>query len=449
MMTAASQTSAAAPFASGESLRRCFVIGAFWSLFGAVLARGLTLAASVLAGRLLGTTGFGEVGMIQSTQGLFGVLAGAGLGLAATKYVAEYRTVDWAKAGRCITLATMIAIGLGSIASLGLFAFSSVIAVSVLKAPHLESELQVASGLVLFAAINGVQIGALAGLGDFRIMAFLGILRGVCLFAALTIGIVSGGVMGGVIGLVVTEGISVIANQFALRRLFPDLWDGWRTTLTAWKELADLCRFGGLAVLGSMATMLAMWFSNVVLVSQPEGYAALGIFNAAERWRQLLLFLPASVSPIILSMLSNLHGKNDPAGYRQLLGVNLGVTAATVFVPTVVIMMFAPLAMSVFGAEYQDGWLTLIILAASAVAAVLNNLLGQVLVSKGAIWSRVLLDIFMALVLALVSWQMVPEFRDKGLAWANLIAYAATVVAMILPVVYCLRAPMRNSMRHS
>ena len=49
-------------------------------------------AAFVLAGRLLGTAGFGEVGMIQSTQGLFGVLAGAGLGLAATKYVAEYRS---------------------------------------------------------------------------------------------------------------------------------------------------------------------------------------------------------------------------------------------------------------------------------------------------------------------------------------------------------------------
>src|SRR5882672_5888251 len=90
----------------GDSTARHFAIGAFWALVGAVVSRGLTLASSVVAGRLLGTTGFGEVGMIQSTQGLFGVLAGAGLGLAATKYVAEFRSVDAAKAGRCVTLAT-------------------------------------------------------------------------------------------------------------------------------------------------------------------------------------------------------------------------------------------------------------------------------------------------------------------------------------------------------
>ena len=73
------------------------------------MSRGLTLASSVVAGRLLGTTGFGEIGMIQSTQGLFGIVAGAGLGLAATKFVAEFRSTDSAKTGRCATLATTIA----------------------------------------------------------------------------------------------------------------------------------------------------------------------------------------------------------------------------------------------------------------------------------------------------------------------------------------------------
>src|SRR6476619_3959233 len=86
-----------------------FLIGAFWSVAGAVIARGLTLAASVLAGRLLGPEGFGEIGMIQSTQGLFGVLAGAGLGLAATKFVAEHRSIDPTRAARCIALAIVIA----------------------------------------------------------------------------------------------------------------------------------------------------------------------------------------------------------------------------------------------------------------------------------------------------------------------------------------------------
>ena len=71
-----------------KSLAIRFVSGAYWSLVGAVISRGVTLIATVLAARTLGAEGFGEIGMIQNTQGLFGVLAGAGLGLAATKFVA-------------------------------------------------------------------------------------------------------------------------------------------------------------------------------------------------------------------------------------------------------------------------------------------------------------------------------------------------------------------------
>jgi Polysaccharide biosynthesis protein len=88
-VVAATKSELAMSAVPSDSVAMHFAIGAFWALVGAVVLRGLTLASSVLAGRLLGTTGFGEVGMIQSTQGLFGIVAGTGLGLAATKFIAE------------------------------------------------------------------------------------------------------------------------------------------------------------------------------------------------------------------------------------------------------------------------------------------------------------------------------------------------------------------------
>jgi O-antigen/teichoic acid export membrane protein len=166
------QVSPCIPTNPGESLRRRLVTGAFWSLVGAGVSRGLTLGASVLAGRLLGATGFGELGMIQSTQGLFGVLAGAGLGLAATKHVAEYRAQDGPRAARCIALVTRIAIATGLAAAAGLLALAPWLADSVLEAPHLVGELQLATALVFLTAVNGDQTGALAGLGDFRTIAY-------------------------------------------------------------------------------------------------------------------------------------------------------------------------------------------------------------------------------------------------------------------------------------
>ncbi len=438
-VTAATQCDLDVRTANCASLKTRLAIGAFWALVGAVVSRGLTLVSSVVAGRLLGTAGFGEVGMIQSTQGLFGVLAGAGLGLAATKYVAEFHALDPAKAGRCVALATSVALIASTLVAIGLLAFSDAIAMRVLSAPHLIGELQVATGLVVFGTINSVQTGAIMGFGDFRTAAILNIVRGACLCVFLIVGIELGGVMGGVIGLVLTEVVAVVANHLALRCLFPHSRLAWQDHAVAWRELAMMCRFSGLSLLGSVCTMSALWFSNVVLASQPDGYAALGVFNAAERWRQLLLFLPATVSPLILSMLSNLHGKNDSTTFRQLFGINLWVSIGVVLVPSLGIALCAAPAMGLFGAEYRDGWVTLVILAASSIAVVLNNLLGQILVSKGAILGRFLLDVLLAAVLALASWQLIPIYKDQGMALGSLIAYGATALVLIVPAVYFMK----------
>lgn len=68
------------------------VRGTLWSFGGAAASRGFTLVASVMTARLLGVEAFGELGAVQSTIGMFAVFAGFGLGLTATKYVAQLRT---------------------------------------------------------------------------------------------------------------------------------------------------------------------------------------------------------------------------------------------------------------------------------------------------------------------------------------------------------------------
>ncbi len=438
-VTSAARSGLSISAVPGDSTARHFAIGAFWALVGAVVSRGLTLASSVVAGRLLGPTGFGEIGMIQSTQGLFGIVAGAGLGLAATKFVAEFRSTDPTKSGRCATLATTIALVSGTVMALVLLALSGVMASSVLRAPHLTVELRVATGLVLFGTINGVQTGALVGFGDFRTVAVLSSIRGVCLCGFLIAGIAVGGVLGGVVGLILTEAIAVLANHVALRRILPTPVAG-RDRRAAWSELMLMSRFRGLSLLGSICTMSAMWFANLVLVAQPGGYAALGVFNAAERWRQLLLFLPASFSPVILTTLSNLHGRKDPDAYRRLFGLNLAVSIAVVVVPSIGIMLCAGPAMGLFGDEYRGGWMTLVILSASAVVVVLNNLLGQILVSRGAVMGRFVLDVLLAAVLALASWQLIPIYREQGMALGSLIAFAVTAAALAATTIHFMRA---------
>jgi O-antigen/teichoic acid export membrane protein len=258
------------------------------------------------------------------------------------------------------------------------------------------------------------------------------------LFTALLLGVWLAGVLGAIVGLVAVEAIAVGVNHWALGRRLPEWWSGWQLGDITWRELSAMGRFGALAIVGSLCTTLAIWFSNVALVNQLDGYSALGIFNAAERWRQVLLFLPASLAPIVLPMLSNLHGQNDAANYRKVVGLNLFVNIAVVLAPAIGVMMLAPLAMSLFGTQYQDGSLTLVVLAASAVASVLNTFLGQILVSKGAVGWRFAVDLLLGAMLLLVSWHLIPAYGDLGLAYGNLAAYGIAALGLVPAVLYYL-----------
>jgi len=110
-----------------------------------------------------------------------------------------------------------------------------------------------------------------------------------------------------------------------------------------------------------------------------------------------------------------------------------------VVIPSIGVMLCAPSAMALFGDEYRQGGTTLVILSASSIAVVLNNLLGQILVSRGAIAGRFALDVLLAGILALASWQLIPVYREEGMALGSLIAFAATSAVLIATTAYLMR----------
>ena len=65
--------------------------GAFWSVSGAVASKGMMLVASIVVARMLTREVYGELGIIRSTVNMFVVFASFGMGMTATKYVAELR----------------------------------------------------------------------------------------------------------------------------------------------------------------------------------------------------------------------------------------------------------------------------------------------------------------------------------------------------------------------
>jgi O-antigen/teichoic acid export membrane protein len=131
------------------------------------------LAAFIFVARMLGKTSYGELGIIRSTVGMFGIFGGLGLGLTATKYVAELRERDPERAGRILGLSMRVALFSGTFLGILLFVSAPWLAANTLDAPHLAGALRIGAVLILLSAVNGAQTGALSGFEAFKTIALI------------------------------------------------------------------------------------------------------------------------------------------------------------------------------------------------------------------------------------------------------------------------------------
>jgi O-antigen/teichoic acid export membrane protein len=414
----------------GVRLRTRFARATLWALAGAAASRSLNMAAWVVCARLLGRVQFGGLTMVQSTAGVFGVVAGLGVGLTATKYVAEHRDSDPARAGRVLSLSLLVAAVSGLLISIALWASAGFLATRTLAAPELRTPLALGAGLVLFGALNGFETGALAGFEAFSSIALVNLWAGLLSFAAITAGAYWGGINGAVAGLAAGLCINFVLNHAALLRACRRAGVPWSLD-NCFQELHVLYHFSMPALLASMLVTPAAWLCNAWLIRQPGGLGDLGLYGAADRWRLAILFIPASLVGPVLSMLVNLRGSGNLTSYRKVFRSNLLLNILMVAVPTVAIVCFAPAFMRIFGSGYHEGRGVLVVLAISAIPEALNMFLGQPLIDR-SMWQRCAFDALMVATLLTGAWFLIPIWRGVGLAAAYAIAFTVTSTALLI-----------------
>lgn len=133
--------------------------GVFWSLAGAVFSRGFTLVSTIIVARILGQALYGELGMIRSTVNMFAIFAGFGLGMTATKHIAELYLNDKLKAGRILALSGVFAFITGVLVAAVIFFCAPWLAVHTINAPHLIAEIRIGALILL---VNSTTVRLIA-----------------------------------------------------------------------------------------------------------------------------------------------------------------------------------------------------------------------------------------------------------------------------------------------
>jgi O-antigen/teichoic acid export membrane protein len=416
------------------------VRGVFWSIAGAVISRGLMLVATIVVARLLGKTVFGELGIIQSTVGMFGVFAGFGLGVTATKHVAEFREKNPERAGRIIVIAWLVAAVSGGLMALGLLLFAPWLAAHTLNAPHLAGVLRIGALILFVSALNSAQTGALAGFEAFRTIARVNLFAGLLSFPMLIAGAYFGGLTGAVWALAINLAINWLLNHLALRQEAAR----YRVPLefkNCRQELPVLWRFSLPAALAGSMVGPVNWACGAMLVHQPDGYAEMGVFNAANQWRLTILFIPSLLATVVLPLLTNLDAAANTREYRKILQLNTLLNGGVSLALILPLVLFADTIMQIYGPGYRDeGANVLRVLAMTAFLMAVSNVVGSAIASKGRMWIGFAFNALWAIVLLAASVLLLNlGYGALGLAYATLISYVSHTVLQAMYVFSFLR----------
>ena len=400
---------------------------------GNTAGRILSFAASILVARLLTPRQFGGFGLIQTTVGMFGILAGLSLGWMATHYVARFRTADPERARQV----TVFVLGVGiltsaSVAAL-LFGAAPALAGRALSNPELTLPLRVASVQLFVSSVFGILTGVLTGLERFGLNSIANVLQNLLILPATCLLAPFWGVTGALVAQI--AGFTAGA-AFALWHVMRFLAGFRMADLPAVirRELRLVSDFCVPALACSFLIFPAMWLAQMILSRQPLGLEQVALFTAADRFRQLIIFLANFVSVAAFPMLSGM-APSEGARFGHTMELSLLMCSFWTLPVACGLALAGPFAMGMFGAAYRSRPEVFLSVLGWAVAAALSGMLATGLTAAGRMWLQVWQSLAYGGVVIAVTWLR----RDAGalaLAQANL---AAAVVQLVWSCAWLLK----------
>jgi O-antigen/teichoic acid export membrane protein len=414
------------------SLRRRFVGGATWLVVGSVGGRVLSLAGTVVATRLLVPRAFGQLSYIQAVVTFVAGLAILGLNVAVTKSVAAARANSRSQAVALIGVSLRISAASGGVLAFAMFLFRSQVA-ELLGSPELADQLAHASVAVAAGAIFAVAIGALNGVESFRAVAVLSSIRSVLASSLMVSGAVLDGLAGAVVGWAMGECVAATAAVFTVVRRHRGL-DGRRALREHPATWRSLRRIALPAFAASVAVTLALVLGQRLLTDQPFGYQAVAQFNIAYRWSLAVLFVPASIAPILLPLLANLRAEGAVTGFLRLFRTNLWLAVILTALPAATLIAIRGEVLGLSGSTYAAEPATFVVMMIATVPIALNSVMSQAALSLDAIAAWLLSDLALAVALAGVAWLLVPRHLSLGLAIGYGFGYLVTCAVLAFPL---------------
>lgn len=396
--------------------------GASWIIFGSVLSKILLLIASIIVARILGKYTYGELGILRSTINSFAMIASMGLGITATKFIAENLQKDKTDIGGIIAFTIRMSIIFSVIISFLIIFFSGSLSL-IIEAPHLKFELITCAFVLFFIALNGAQLGILAGFEKFDSIA-KGALVGA--FFGVIMQIV-GAYFFGIQGVIFGLGTNYLIMFFYYRFQIQKIANSQNITIKffGFKKFKDIfLKISLPAALGGLLVSPVFWLCNTIVVKQPNGFEEMAVLDASMQWQQIILFIPTTLSQLLLPILSSFS--NDPDNFKKSFNFNFIINITIALVTFFFVLIFSDRILNLYGKSFSEGTVLLILLCAATIPMICSGLIGKLLIAKNKVWVSFTFNLIWGVTILILTYIFIVVLKLGviGYAYAFCISYA-------------------------
>lgn len=405
-------------------LRKRLFKGVSWILIGSVAGKFLQLISFIIVARIIGKEEYGQLGIIRSTIAMFLMFSTLGMGMTASRYIALYRNTEPQNAYKIYKFSYKVTLVFALAISLFIFLFSESISLQVFNNLLLNKPLIISTFVLFFMSITSIQSGALNGFENFKAIGINSTINGIIQLVLVVFLAFYFNTNGVIWALGISYAILFIQYQISLKRNLTQIKNDQSKSNQTLRLRSIFVNFSLPAVLSGLVTIPTLWWAKTFLIKN-NGFGEMAIYDVAEQWYYVILFIPGSLSSIILPLLTNTTIEGTKSEYRNLIKLNLSINIIITGILAIFVAGLSPFIYKMYGSEFNN-IVPLIVLLVSAVICAANNVLGQIIASKGKMWIGLIVNIIWGIWLILFSLIFIGKYDmgANGLAYAILTSYS-------------------------
>lgn len=392
----------------GSNSQAKIIKGVFWSFLGVFISKGFVFIALFLVARILSVQEYGKLGLLQSYINTFTLFSLASFGTTATKYLAVYKDTEKEKASEIFSLTRLFVAGLSVLILLISIIFNDHICHYIIGDMNLKKESLICAVAIFFGSLNGLQVGALAGLESFKSISIVNIVNGILSLPLIIFSAKFYGISGVVVSLALIN-ISIWACSAILLRNDLIKYKLYFTIKRLGSHLDTLYYFSLPAFLSSLMLAPVVLVCNSFLVKyNSNGYYELGIFNATNNFSQVGTILIGIVGQVFYPMAMQNFGK-DNKKFDFFNIHNSYIIGFLIFIP---IIILPDLFSQLFGAKYmnQQMYWSMIFVALSSLVIAQKQGIARNFAAGNFMWFSVFSNLVWGISTIVICYLLV----DKG-----------------------------------